>query len=156
MCLVATATVLELAPMASSQTATSCLCTACYASGRSGASVCRAFGEVLAPLELGPGGLLEVHLADLDLARAGVRVGRHPGLGHRTVDERQRDRDCAVVEEALAGAERHGEDPHSELVDQVVPEQGLDEAGAAVDLEFRPLLALQRLDVVGDVARDQG
>lgn len=40
-CLVATATVLELPPMASSQTATSCLCTGCDASGRSGASVRR-------------------------------------------------------------------------------------------------------------------
>ena len=39
--LVATATVLELPPMASSQTATSCLCTGCHASGRSGASVGR-------------------------------------------------------------------------------------------------------------------
>ena len=40
-CLVATATVLELPPMASSQTVTSCLCTGCHVSGRSGASVGR-------------------------------------------------------------------------------------------------------------------
>jgi hypothetical protein len=40
-CLVATATVLELPPMASSQTAMSCLCIGYHASGRSGASVGR-------------------------------------------------------------------------------------------------------------------
>src|SRR3954451_17871304 len=40
-CLVATATVLELPPTASSQTATSCPSTGCHASGRSGAYVRR-------------------------------------------------------------------------------------------------------------------
>ena len=60
--------------------------------------------------------------------------------------------DRAVAEEALPGAEHHGEDPEAVLVDEVVLEQRLDEARAAVDLDLGAVLALERRDVLGDVA----
>src|SRR5215472_19048331 len=49
-----------------------------------------------------------------------------------------------------------GEDPDAQLVDQVRPEQRVDEPRAPADLDRGPVLGLGRRDAFGDVAADQG
>src|SRR5215471_4013157 len=48
-----------------------------------------------------------------------------------------------------------GEGPDAQLVDQVMPEQRVDEPRAAGDLDLGPVPALERRDAFGDVAADQ-
>jgi uncharacterized protein YndB with AHSA1/START domain len=52
--------------------------------------------------------------------------------------------------------ETRASDPDAELVDEIVLEQHLDQTRAAVNLDLGAVLALERFDVVGDVAGDQG
>ena len=48
-----------------------------------------------------------------------------------------------------------GEDPESVLVNQVVPQQRLDEIAAAVHLQFRPILFFERRESYSRITLDQ-
>src|SRR5919198_4387649 len=100
----------------------------------------RSVHDAPATLELCLGRLLELERPGLDLARPLVGRDRHAGRRHLVVEEPQGGRDGAVAEQALAGADDQGERPDPELVDEVVREQRLDQAGAAVDLDLRAVL----------------
>ena len=71
-----------------------------------------------------------------------VRVDRDAGARDRAVDQLHSAGDRARAEEPLALAEHQGKDPEPVLVDQVVLEQGLDQAHAAVNLDLRPVWRL--------------
>ena len=58
------------------------------------------------------------------------------------------------AEQSFAVAERHGERPEAELVDQVMFEQRLDQPPAAVHLQQWPVLSLELGDPGGDIAAD--
>src|SRR5919106_4110210 len=98
--------------------------------------------EALAPLDLRRGRLVEFHRPAVDVACSFVGFDRDAGFRDLAIEELQSGGDRAVTEAALAAADHHGEDPHAELVDQVVLEQRLDEARAAVNLDLGAVLAL--------------
>src|SRR5512134_3297019 len=92
--------------------------------------------EALAPLDLRLGRLVEFERPAVDVACSFVDVDRDAGFRHLAVDQHQSGGDRAVAEESLAASDHQGEDPHAELVDEVVLKQGLHEARAAVDLDL--------------------
>src|SRR5215218_6033200 len=108
--------------------------------------------EALAPLDLRFGRLVELHRPGLDVTRSFVGVDHDAGTRDLAVDKLQRGGDRAVAEEALPGAEHHREDPQPVLVDEVMLEQRLDKARAAMDLNLWAVPALEFCDVFRDVA----
>lgn len=89
------------------------------------------------------------------LADSPVQMDRDAGARGDRVGQGQRARHRALAEQALAAAEHEREDPQAELVDEVVPQQGLDQLAAAGHLQFAAGLALEPRDFGGDVASQQ-
>jgi hypothetical protein len=88
-----------------------------------------------AGLERGPGAVL----GEDGAAREGARL-----------DQLQPLRRGPGAEQAPALAQQQREGPDAEAVDQVLGDQRLQQAGAAVDLQLRSLARLQPPDRVGD------
>src|SRR6266404_9108094 len=100
----------------------------------------------LAPaLELGLARFDQLEVAGLDCA-VGVIV-RHDDAGREglRLDQLKPGRHCAVAEQALARAQHHREDQHTEFVDETVLPQCLEQAARTLDKKVRTLFALQPL-----------
>src|SRR5439155_20677045 len=107
-------------------------------------------------VRIGDHGLLaNLYFAILEGAGALVDVQDSTGGGQLRVDEPKAARDRALTEEALAGAENHGELPDAQRIDEIVLEQGLEGVAAAVDLDLAALLCLELRDLLGNVALEQ-
>ena len=78
------------------------------------------------------------------------------GGGALEVDETKAAWDCTLGEEALAPAEDDGKLPDADGVDEIVPEEGLDEVPAAVDLDLAAFFGLELRDCLRDVALEEG
>src|SRR5918999_3239528 len=111
--------------------------------------------EAFSASDLGLGRLLEGKRTRLELAARLVGRHHHARAGDLAIDELQGARRSACAEQALPVAEDDREDPHAELVDQAVPDEGLDEVRAAVDLELWTLLLLETGHSLADVALEQ-
>jgi hypothetical protein len=82
----------------------------------------------------------------------GCRAGR---TSPRAVDELQPGRDGTVREQALARPEDDGEPPEPVLVDEVVPQQRLDQVPAAVHLRLRPVRPLSDAAMTWPISSSQ-
>ena len=78
------------------------------------------------------------------------------GLEGGGVDELERLVVALVLEEADAAAQGHGVDEELELIEEVVAEQRTHRRGAAADGDAPSGLLLERGELLGDVAPDQG
>src|SRR5688572_16735077 len=86
--------------------------------------------------------LPDLHFAVPKIAGALVDVQDGSGGGLPCFHQPEAARDRAFSEQALAGAQNHGELPEAQRIDQVVPEQGLQKVAAAVDLDLAAFLCL--------------
>ena len=103
-----------------------------------------------------PRSAFELGVSDFDVACSLVRADRDTGRRDPAVEQLQRAGDDAVTEEPFAGTDHHGEYPEPVLVDQSVPEQRLDQARAAVDLDLGAILTLQLRHILGHAADKDG
>src|SRR5687768_9549799 len=113
-------------------------------------------GETSTASDTRRGRLLEREGAILHFARSFVPRDDNSAARRLAVDELYSSGQGAVRKEPLPRTEQDREDQQLELVDEVVLHQGLKQVTAAVDLNLRAGLLLERGDIFGNIPGNQG
>jgi hypothetical protein len=111
--------------------------------------------DLVSPLEFCLRGWLHLKRAVLGTAGGLEDLKHHSGARHFRLRLRESRRHGAVLEQPLPGTEQQRKRPQPEFVDEMMPEQRLDELSAAMDLELVTGFTLEIGNASHDVVGDQ-